>query len=454
MKENVDIIAINFHDPDLELVKEFCNESNIDVKLDSIDDVSELNILDEVKIIFLFHDRDDKKLDKDLKFLNEKVPHFPVVVIIGKKNYKNLMTAYRWNSSDILDIPFEKRHLRKAYTKSMIVIEIGSDQKLPLPYTELIHLFSTPTNIKSDNQYFEYLKNYFSLFQSVKNFCVFAKEKNEVSSLYEQKKICQKSTDKIVSELSKFKEFGKFIGKYSLIEADNGKHLYVIPAYADSSKIFFCIISIDKDKSDKVINEYFLKFLKNVYIYRSNKHKVSELKHLANTDEITGLFNQRKLTEDLAAEIVKHEKSEDCFSLMFIDVDHFKRVNDNYGHVIGSQMLTQIGEVLKNLLRQSDYVYRYGGDEFVCIMPKASAENVHMVATRILNAVKAIEFDVGNDEIYKLSISIGIAEYPTDAVTATNLLSFADEMMYRSKDAGRGKVFHVREVRNAADNSK
>ena len=138
---------------------------------------------------------------------------------------------------------------------------------------------------------------------------------------------------------------------------------------------------------------------------------------------------------------------------MFIDIDHFKVVNDKYGHLIGSQMLIEIGKVLRKLLRDTDYIYRFGGDEFVVLMTDVSEDIVHKVALRILNSVKEMDFKIENGDIHKLSLSIGIAEYPKNAKTAKELIAFADEMMYESKKAGRGKVFHLQEVADARSSS-
>tara|TARA_Y100000590_G_C15496456_1_gene929851 strand:- start:415 stop:975 length:561 start_codon:yes stop_codon:yes gene_type:complete len=180
-----------------------------------------------------------------------------------------------------------------------------------------------------------------------------------------------------------------------------------------------------------------------------NKEKEQNLTVLATTDEITGLYNQRKLSQDLEKAIKHHEIEDETFSIMFIDIDHFKQVNDNYGHVVGSKLLQDIGEVLSLILRASDHIYRYGGDEFVVIMPTVDIETVHDIATRVLEKIKNKKFDIGNGEKYNLSVSIGIAEYPTDAKSALEIIKFADEMMYMSKRSGRGKVFHVNEVENA-----
>jgi diguanylate cyclase (GGDEF)-like protein len=139
---------------------------------------------------------------------------------------------------------------------------------------------------------------------------------------------------------------------------------------------------------------------------------------------------------------------------MFIDVDHFKNVNDNYGHLVGSRLLQDLGKALKLILRQSDHIYRYGGDEFVVIMPNVETKIVHEIATRILAQLKNHFFEIDNGDTYKMSLSIGIAEYPTDAKSAMDIIRFADEMMYKSKKSGRGKVFHVNEVANAIADTK
>jgi diguanylate cyclase (GGDEF)-like protein len=164
------------------------------------------------------------------------------------------------------------------------------------------------------------------------------------------------------------------------------------------------------------------------------------------TDEVTGVFNQRKLQEDLELHISRYKYDHVGFSLLFIDIDYFKNVNDQYGHVVGSQLLIDLSKILKNQLRSSDLVYRYGGDEFIALLPRASIEETKKIAVRISEAVKGAFFKIGADETYRLSLSIGLAHFPTDATNARAIIEFADKMMYMSKKSGRGKVFHVTEV--------
>ena len=107
--------------------------------------------------------------------------------------------------------------------------------------------------------------------------------------------------------------------------------------------------------------------------------------------------------------------------------------------------------VLRQELRTTDLIYRYGGDEFIVLLPKANLEVAKRIALRISEAVKGKEFNIQGGLKYRLSLSIGLAEYPTDATDAKAIIDFADRMMYMSKKSGRGKVFHVTEVLEVKD---
>jgi diguanylate cyclase (GGDEF)-like protein len=195
-----------------------------------------------------------------------------------------------------------------------------------------------------------------------------------------------------------------------------------------------------------ILSDYLSNVLKTSVTILTESKKREEMRLLSLTDEITGLFNQRKLVEDLDLYISRFQHDRNGFALLFVDIDYFKNVNDQFGHVVGSQILIDMAKVVKNQLRSTDLVYRYGGDEFIVLLPRTTIEESKMIALRISEAVKAAEFDIEREEKYRLSLSVGIAEYPNDADTAKSIIEFADKMMYLSKKSGRGKVFHVSEV--------
>lgn len=225
--------------------------------------------------------------------------------------------------------------------------------------------------------------------------------------------------------------------------------LKVFPIFKKNAQFDWIIVHNSFTGIEKIFIPEFFKYIENVNLLRSHKESAEDLKILASTDDVTGLYNQRKLTEDLEEAVKWHEKEHETFSIMFIDVDHFKNVNDDYGHIIGSKLLLDLGRALKLILRQTDHIYRYGGDEFVVIMPNVKTNIVYEVANRVLSQLKEHMFEIDNGDQYQMSLSIGIAEYPTDAKSAMEIIKFADEMMYKSKKSGRGKVFHVNEVANA-----
>jgi diguanylate cyclase (GGDEF)-like protein len=175
-------------------------------------------------------------------------------------------------------------------------------------------------------------------------------------------------------------------------------------------------------------------------------YKSQELIHI---DDVTGLYNQRKLYKDLKSLVEKFQHEKDPFCVLFIDIDHFKKVNDNFGHLVGTKLLENVAKDVKCLLRDSDISYRYGGDEFVVILVNSDGQSGKIVGERILNKIKSNEyvFEVREEKkSLKLSVSIGVAEFPTDAKNAEEVLAIADRMMYEAKESGRGLVFNTQDV--------
>ena len=175
-------------------------------------------------------------------------------------------------------------------------------------------------------------------------------------------------------------------------------------------------------------------------------YKTHELIHI---DDVTGLYNQRKLYKDLAMLVDKFQKEKDPFCVLFIDIDYFKKVNDTYGHLVGTKLLENVARDIKILLRDSDISYRYGGDEFVVILVNSDATAGKIVGERILQIIKErmYEVEIRNEKkMVKLSVSIGVAEFPTDAVNSQEILAIADRMMYEAKESGRGLVFNTQDV--------
>ncbi len=393
-------------------------------------------------ILFYGYHTTADELEDDLEKIHSLNYFLPINIIFNKQNYQALAKAFHYNINHILNKKYEAEDIRRALLKCELK-EMTKDEK---SLKALQYLLETPIKVKDDLQMFQYLKNYFKQINSLDNFLMLKKSKEGVEYLFGDEKFDNK---KIHTAISKLEIADKAIGTVYDLEKVG---VHVFPIYIEEGDIVLGVTETVEHKGT-VFSDLFLKFLQNVHLYRKVKEKANEMRELANTDEVTGLFNQRKLAADLEETIKEHAEEKKEFSVMFIDIDHFKVVNDKYGHLIGSQMLIEIGKVLRKLLRDTDYIYRFGGDEFVVLMTDVSEDIVHKVALRILNSVKEMDFKIENGDIHKLSLSIGIAEYPKNAKTAKELIAFADEMMYESKKAGRGKVFHLQEVADARSSS-
>lgn len=186
--------------------------------------------------------------------------------------------------------------------------------------------------------------------------------------------------------------------------------------------------------------QYILYFARHCFLTIKKWEEVSKLSTLIYIDDVTGLFNQRKLMMDLDESIRKYQVYKESFSVLFLDLDHFKSVNDGHGHMVGTRILLNIAELLKEVVRDSDLLYRYGGDEFVIILHNADVNIAKVVGQRILDAFKRRKFDLDENNKKILSSSIGVATYPDHANSREDILKIADKMMYEAKNHGRGQV--------------
>jgi diguanylate cyclase (GGDEF)-like protein len=157
------------------------------------------------------------------------------------------------------------------------------------------------------------------------------------------------------------------------------------------------------------------------------------------TDDLTKLYNYRYLKQYLESEVKRCLRYRKKVSLLFIDVDGFKRVNDTFGHLVGSLALSEMGQVLRKILRETDVVGRYGGDEFVVVLPETPLNGALVIAERLRKKVEDYEF-VAQDLSIHLTISLGVANCPKHTLTAEGLIKKADAAMYRAKELSKNNI--------------
>jgi diguanylate cyclase (GGDEF)-like protein len=202
-------------------------------------------------------------------------------------------------------------------------------------------------------------------------------------------------------------------------------------------------IEIFNPRADQ-LNDYTIAFLHiladHAAIAIENARDVTRIQQLTITDDCTGLYNVRHLYEVLSRELKRCGRLGLSVSLAFLDLDHFKMVNDAHGHLVGSELLARTGQRLQELSRKHDWCFRYGGDEFVILMPETDASAALTQAIALNRALMETEFKMKNGQELRVSASVGVATAPADGDTVHTIIGIADTRMYAVKTSGRGAV--------------
>lgn len=163
----------------------------------------------------------------------------------------------------------------------------------------------------------------------------------------------------------------------------------------------------------------------------------------ATQDHLTGVFNERFLRDQMAVEFAWHKRHEKPLCVIFVDIDHFKQINDKYGHLVGDQILRELAERCLGATRTEDIFARYGGEEFTCLLRETGAEIATLLAERMRRAVEETQFKCQRSRreySIDVTISVGVAELESRFETPDELLEEADRFLYRAKHAGRNRV--------------
>jgi diguanylate cyclase (GGDEF)-like protein/PAS domain S-box-containing protein len=170
---------------------------------------------------------------------------------------------------------------------------------------------------------------------------------------------------------------------------------------------------------------------------------VDKLQYLYRTDELTGLLNRRALIEELEDEVRRTKRYKSDLSLIICDIDYFKEVNDNFGHDTGDRVLQNVSALIKESLRNTDIIGRYGGDEFLSILPETSMGRAKEIADRIRLAVKEFELQMEGNKPIRTTVSLGVAEFNADKEDINGLIKRADNALYMAKGRGRNRVYII-----------
>jgi two-component system, cell cycle response regulator len=166
-----------------------------------------------------------------------------------------------------------------------------------------------------------------------------------------------------------------------------------------------------------------------------------ELERLSTSDGLTGLYNHRHIHGLLAEEYERVSRTNDCMSVAMLDLDHFKRVNDTYGHQAGDRVLVELSDILRETARDIDRLGRYGGEEFMALLPETCIDDAAVFVERVRREVARRPFEIGRDDPLHMTISAGVATFPYNGIDSVEaLVRCADEALYAAKAAGRDRI--------------
>ncbi|MET0118859.1 MAG: sensor domain-containing diguanylate cyclase [Sedimenticola sp.] len=192
-------------------------------------------------------------------------------------------------------------------------------------------------------------------------------------------------------------------------------------AVLDDSQNVIAIIGVGRDITDKKQAEF-------------------RLEKLATYDSLTGLFNRQALEVRLEKEVNRASRYAHPLSILMLDIDHFKEINDTHGHQVGDEILRDCSALLNELIRKTDYAGRYGGDEIIVVLPETSASQAVELAERLRKRIADERFTMVENEPLNITVSLGIATYPDNAMQQKELMRAADDAMYKAKESGRNLV--------------
>jgi diguanylate cyclase (GGDEF)-like protein len=243
----------------------------------------------------------------------------------------------------------------------------------------------------------------------------------------------------LVADVSQDKRFTKKVDKKTKFSTES-----VICVPLKSRGKILGVIELINRKSKQLYDESDLLILLIIADYAAialeNAKYVQKVQELTITDDLTKLYNSRYLHDFLDLEMKKVARYGEHLSIIFMDLDYFKQVNDTYGHLVGSQLLVDIAKVIRSKLRDIDFAARYGGDEFVIVLSHTNKKNSLLVAKRIRKAINDTVFLKSEGLKINITASYGIASIPEDAENKVELIKLADQAMYAVKASGRDNI--------------
>ena len=231
----------------------------------------------------------------------------------------------------------------------------------------------------------------------------------------------------------------QFIEDMRLLEKGVRSYI-VVPLNARGRSIGALALGSTRERAyDETIQSQLQMLADSIALSLENARLIQKTRELSITDDVTPLYNYRFFHQIIDRELKLVDRYKSVLSLVFLDLDKFKPINDNYGHLRGSRVLREVGFLLRAAVRETDYPVRYGGDEFVVILPQTDGPTASGVAEKLRELIEGHTYLQEEGINARIGCSIGVATYPTDATSKETLVKRADERMYHDKEVRKGK---------------
>ena len=400
-----------------------------------------------------------------LEQIKRTSPSISVILISEKATVESAVGAIRMGAEDYLSKPFKLDAFQLAVKRGLDRQTLfGDESDDTSAYLHLLNCCQLVSAAREQKKIFEIIQSYFlrELNASYSSIYIFnenkLKDKKFNDSKFNDKKAVPVShsqrsdqTDETLEEildialrtnnplpsLVSSTEICRFIPRGHLTPG-----LFIFRFSCLEQAEYFLVCLSPKAPTSLEAFESRLRLLKmQIEVTGKNIEQYLGVQQLAYVDDVTGLYNTRYLHYILDREISHSQLTSKSFAVLFIDADHFKLLNDTYGHPVGTKTLNELGKQLSRFVREKDTVFRYGGDEFVAVLSDCDLPTAQRVAERIRDSVAKTSFLESEDLDVHLTISIGVALFPNHAKTKKDIIEAADNAMYNAKKVSRNRVF-------------
>lgn len=386
-------------------------------------------------------------------------PMTSVLLISEQANVEEAVAAIRLGAEDYLRRPFNLEGFRLAIKRGLDRKAIFGDSSSASNYLNLLNSCQMISATLEESKILGIVRSYVAREVQSDHSAVYRFKEGELKRMDEAGSERDRAMEEILDialqaagpvprMLEDPQVFQRFVDRGHVTP---GLFLFRFRCVGDAEYFVVCLSPERPAAMD--LFESRLRMLKaQIEVTGKNIEQYLGVQHLVYVDDATGLYNTRYMNYILDREIAQSETSGKSFAILFIDADKFKGINDVHGHLVGTRLLNELGAMLKTLTRDTDTVFRYGGDEFVAVLSPCDLATAQAVAERIRRAVESHAFIQSEGLNVRFTVSIGVALFPDHATSKKQVVEAADHAMYAAKRKTRNTVF-IADLKNVVPNA-